>query len=196
MGAFKTTIEGMDSGSDLIVPGDVDTIVVQQARGAGESIMSLIDHLESQVNTGLNFPEILIAGRADAQGSIIQMDSLERDVKTIQDVLGLGMIPIYIKVLGKEDVPETAWNPMNIETELRTARTLRQLVGDGTANPIITVDEARDRMGYVEMTDEQKKEIEKQKQLNKPAPFGNEPGKPGETKPTGNPGKKPAKSGD
>jgi len=190
IGSAKSMLENRDVGSDMLVPGDMEPVIIQHNRGSGESIVQLINHVEEQVDTGLNFPEILIAGRADAQGSIIQMDSLERDVKTIQDVLGLAIEDgMYKRVLGKEEVPKVVWNPMNVETELRTSRTLRQLVGDGKAPPIITSDEARRQMGLEKMTDEQKKAIkDMQQDLNPVQPFGgnNEPGKPF-GKPGGNP---------
>jgi hypothetical protein len=186
---FKGTLENRDVGSDLLVPGDVEPVIIQHNRGSGDSIMNLINHIEEQIDTGLNFPEILIAGRSDAQGSIIQMDSLERDVKTIQDVLGLAVEgSMYTRVLGKDEVPEIVWTPMNIDTELRRSRTLRQLVGDGSAPPIITSDEARKTLGLEELTDEQKKDLEDMQKKMSPSPMGGNDGFGGQVgKQQGNP---------
>lgn len=148
---WRSELEDRVVAGDVICGGDVDPVVIQPIRGAGE-VITLINHIEKQVNTGLNNPQILIEGRSDAQASLIQMDAFEREVKTMQDVFGKIIEPdIYRRILGKDDVPQMIWNAMNIETRLRGARTLRQLVGDGRAPPIIEVNEAREELGYPEM---------------------------------------------
>jgi len=170
---FKGQLQNRIAGGDMIVPGDITIEIIQPMQGGADSAATLINHIENQINTGLNLPQILIEGRSDAQGSMIQMDALERDVKTIQDVMGLAIEKyIYTRLLGKEDVPTIVWNPMNIETALRESRTLRQLVGDFKSPNIITVDEAREQLGYMPMPEKEK---------NKPLPLfgGDEPNKPG-----------------
>jgi hypothetical protein len=111
---------------------------------------------------------------------MIQMDALERDIKTLQDVLGMGISRgIHTRILGKKTSPTISWNPMNIETYLRTSRTLRQLVGDGKAPAILSITEAREELGYKEMEPEDKEEMKSF--IQQPAPFGNKPtpdGKP------------------
>jgi len=169
---FKSKLQERVAGGDMIVPGDISIDIIQAMQGGTASAAALIEHIESQINTGLNLPQILIEGRSDAQGSMIQMDALERDVKTIQDVMGLAIERyIYTRLLGKDDVPTIVWNPMNIETALRESRTLRQLVGDFKSPNIITVDEAREQLGYKPMPENEK---------NKPIVFGggDEPEKP------------------
>jgi len=168
MGNLKASIEDKPTGGSLLIPGDCNPIVMNSTSSA-DYITSLITHVENQINTGINLPQILIEGRSDAQGSMIQMDALERDVKTLQDVLGMGIERgIYTRILDKKDVPEISWNPMNIETYLRTSRTLRQLVGDGKAPSILSIDEAREQIGYKEM---EKAEKEEMKSYSQPAPF-------------------------
>jgi hypothetical protein len=146
---WKSGLQERQVAGDLICGGDVKPVVIQPQRGVGD-IISLIDHIENQVNTGLNNPEILIEGRSDSQGSMIQMESLERDVKTMQDVLAqIHTNYIWPLILKKKDkIPITIWNPMSQETELRMSRTIRQLIGDGKAPPVIDVNEARDKLGY------------------------------------------------
>jgi len=147
---WKSELEDRVIAGDVICAGDVNPMVIQPIRGASE-VIQLITHIENQLNTGLNNPQILIEGRSDAQASLIQMDAFEREIMTMQDVIGKEIEQkVYTRILGKDDVPKIVWNPMNIETRLRGARTLRQLVGDGRAPPIITVNEARDELGYPE----------------------------------------------
>jgi len=171
---FKSKLESRGAKGDLLVPGDVKPILVNPARGVGQSTATLIDHIEAQVNVGLAMPEILIQGRSDAAASLIQMDAMERaDAMPLQDVLGKTVSnDIFKKVLGKDEVPLIVWNPINVETYLRTARYLRQLVGDGKAPPILTLDEAREMLGYTEMSKEDRNEF------REPVgqPFGNAPG--------------------
>lgn len=158
---YKGVLQNRIVGGDVLVPGDVDPVVIQPSKGIGDVTAKLTEHTENQVNIGLNMPEILIQGRSDAAASFIQMDALERaDAKPIQDVLGMFLEKyIFPKVLGKDEVPGIVWNAINVETALRIARTLRQLVGTNNAPKILTIDEARELLGYKEMP-ESEKEVE------------------------------------
>lgn len=143
--AFKDDLENMVVGGDVIVAGDIDTEVVMPMAGS-EVIVRLLAHIENQVDISLNSPFDL--GDGDGQASLVRMDAIERDVKTIQDMLSMVYEQkIYPKVLGKSDVPIIKWNAMNVETALRTSRTLRQLLGKKSERPIITIDEARTELG-------------------------------------------------
>ena len=150
MDNWKSELEDRVVAGDVICAGDVDPVVIQPIRGAAE-VIRLIQHVENQLNTGLNNPQILIEGRSDAQASLIQMDAFEREIMTQQDVMGKEIEnKIFNRILNKEETPQIVWNPMNIETRLRGARTLRQLVGDGKAPKIIDINEAREELGYPE----------------------------------------------
>lgn len=181
MNDFKSNLENRSVGGDLIVPGDVVVEVVQAASRL-EGVLNLIKYNEAQVDAGLYFPAVLMGERGGGDFSANQFEAYEKDLKTIQDVLGMGIEKYYYtKILGKEDVPEIRWNHINIETMLRTSRALRQFVGDGTAPPILTIDEARNSIGYSPMTDE-----EREKTMPAPPIKGgpNEPRKPfGDAKP-------------
>ena len=155
--AWIGKLEERVKGSDIVCAGDVATEVIQPIRGTGE-IINLLNHIEHQVNTGLHNAQVLLESSADATGSMIQMDAFEREVRTMQDVIGMYVErDIYSRILGKDDVPQIVWNPMNIETRLRESRTLRQLIGDGKAPPLITIDEGRENLGYEPMPEEDKK---------------------------------------
>lgn len=153
MTSFIGDLEERVVGGDVAVPGDVEPVVIQPK--SNPEIIELLNHVEQQVDCCLNSPATsLLTGNMDGQTSQTLMDSMERDVKTIQDFL---FIPferyIFPKIIGKRDVPEIKPNPMNIETFLRLSRTLRQLVGKRQERPIITIDEARKEAGYGQMPD-------------------------------------------
>jgi hypothetical protein len=86
------------------------------------------------------------------------MDALERNIKSLQDSIAVGVEKqIFTRILGKTEVPHIVWNPLNIETRLRTSRTLRQFVGDGKAPPIMLPSEAREELGLPPVDDEELK---------------------------------------
>ena len=148
-GAWKSELENRVVAGDVICAGDVDPKVIQPIRGASE-VVKILDHIEEQVDTGLNNPQFLTE-QSGGEASLNQREAFEREVMTQQDIIGKAITKgIHARVLGKEDVPIIRWNPMNIETRLRGARTLRQLVGDGNAPPIMKVSEARDELGLQE----------------------------------------------
>jgi len=142
---WKSGLENRVVAGDIACGGDVKPVVIQPQRGVGE-IMNLINHIEAQLDTGLNNPQNLIEGGEGGQRSI-SLESLERDVKTMQDTLTQVNYLIFAKVLGKKEVPEIKWNPMSQELELRQSRTIRQLIGDGKSPPVIDINEARAKLG-------------------------------------------------
>jgi len=155
---FKQALEDRKVGGDMMVPGDVSESVIQAGKGVGD-LINLINHNESQLNTGIYFPQVLIDSSGGDDASASQISGLENNVKTIQDSLTKNIeMGFYTRVLGKEDVPQIIWNPMNIEIELRRARLLRQLVGTNNAPKIITQDEAREVLGLKELPEEEKDE--------------------------------------
>jgi len=156
---FRSDLEEMLVGGDVIVAGDIMPEVVSPARGV-EAIVSILGHTEEQVDLGLNSPTRIISGSADGQASLVAMDAIERDVKSIQDVITtVYEKKIFPLVLVKDDVPTMRWNPMNIETYLRISRTLRQLVGKKQERLIVTPNEARKELGYGEIDKEEVKDI-------------------------------------
>jgi len=176
---FVSELEERVVGGDVAVPGDVEPVPISPIRGAGE-LIELMNHIESQVDLCLNNPvNLFFTGKADGQTSMIVMDSIERDVKTIQDIYFPPFEQlVFTKILGKEDVPTAKPNPMNIETFLRMSRTLRQLVGKKQERVIFTPNEARKELG---MGDIDEKVVQKIYDQEQPMPaFGgednNEPG--------------------
>jgi len=156
---FRTDLEEMVVGGDVIVAGDIEPQVVTPARGV-EAIVNILNHTEEQVDMCLNSPTRIMSGSADGQASLVAMDAIERDVKTIQDVLTtVYEDKIFPAVLGTTDVPLMKWNPMNIETYLRTSRTLRQLVGKKQERLIVTPNEARKELGYGDINEDEVKKI-------------------------------------
>lgn len=177
MTTFISELEGRVVGGDVAVPGDVTPIPIQPIRGTGEMVQ-LLDHIEAQIDICLNNPaSLFISGKADGQASLTVMDAIERDVKTIQDIIGTELEQmVFPKILGKDEVPEISWNPMNIETFLRLSRTLRQLVGKKQERIILTPNEARRELGMGKVDEE---EVQKIVDMEKPMPMfgggGNEP---------------------
>lgn len=175
--AFVGELEERVVGGDVSVPGDIEPVVIQPR--SNPEIIELLDHVEQQVDCCLNSPATsLLTGKMDGQTSQTLMDSMERDVKTIQDFL-FSPFERYVfpKIIGKGDVPLIKPNPMNIETYLRLSRTLRQLVGKRQERPILSIDEAREEAGYGKMSDS---ELEKMMSIGVPMPQGGDDDESGE----------------
>ena len=177
---FVSELEERVVGGDVAIPGDIEPVPISPIRGTGE-LIQLMEHIEAQVDLCLNNPvNLFFTGKSDGQTSMTVMDSVERDVKTIQDVYFPPFEQIiFPRILGKDDVPTPKPNPMNIETFLRMSRTLRQLVGKKQERVIFTPNEARKELGMGDIDEEVVQKIYDQE---KPTPmFGggskNEPDK-------------------
>jgi hypothetical protein len=155
--AWVSSLENRTVGGDIVCKGDVDVTTIQPNQSASD-VISLLDHIDNQALLGLRFPDTLIIGKSDVQASLTKMDALERNIKSLQDAMAVGIEKqVFTRVLGKPVVPHIVDNPLNIETRLRTSRTLRQFVGDGKAPPIMLPSEAREELGLPPVDDEQLK---------------------------------------
>jgi hypothetical protein len=155
--AWVASLENRTVGGDIVCKGDVDVVPIQPNQSSAD-VISLIDHIDNQALLGLRFPDTLIVGKSDVQASLTKMDALERNIKSLQDSMAVVMEgQIFTRVIGKTKVPHIVDNPLNIETRLRTSRTLRQFVGDGKAPPIMLPKEAREELGLPPVDDEELK---------------------------------------
>jgi hypothetical protein len=155
LNAWVSSLENRTVGGDIVCKGDVDVKVIQPNQSASD-VVTLLNHIDNQALLGLRFPDTLIVGKSDVQASLTKMDALERNIKSLQDSIAVGVEKqIFRRILGKNEVPYIVWNPLNIETRLRTSRTLRQFVGDGKAPPIMLPSEAREELGLPPVDDEE-----------------------------------------
>jgi len=164
---FTGTIEGRVVGGDVAIAGDIVPVVIQPK--SNPEITELLNHIEQQVDVCMNSPAVsLLTGNMDGQTSQTLMDSMERDVKTIQDFLFAPFeMQVFPRVIEKNESPEIVPKPMNIETFLRLSRTLRQLVGKKQERPILTINEARKEAGYGDIDES---ELEKIMSMEKNVP--------------------------